>query len=177
MKALLLVLTAFFLQSCYTLLYTPSEYSAKGDEAYYPPPEPVVVTVRPHYPYMLAPVTHIELPANAPADNPVARLRNGENANDQIRGESPDQKPGRTRAETGPTNPALAPSNVNEARLRIETEAGNSNDVGTSNANPARLRTSSDRPADNNTQPARTETRERPASQTRQNETARPRPR
>lgn len=161
MKALLLILTAFFLQSCYTILYTPNEYSETGDVWFNSPPEPVIIHTGPRPVYFPAPPPENEDPA---AEQQEVRLRNDDQARDRIYGTFPDQRPVRIRTETAPTNPTPAATAVDEAAT------GNSNNVNAPADNPARLRTPS-------TQPAQSQTRERTASRTQQDDTSKPRSR
>lgn len=145
MKALLLILTAFFLQSCYTIIYSTDEYLASGDQTYRPsPPRPLPICDRPHRPYIPASPPENYLPTSAPVEEETARPRtNGPSpaytppstgaaeSRPRVEGSTRDTRTGNpappenpVRVRTSPPPPATAPAE-SAAPVRQETQAGN----------------------------------------------------
>lgn len=150
MRLLLVVLTAFFVQSCYTVLYTVDEYQVSNDVTpQAPSPEPVIIVEPPHRPYVPPPATVIYVPVSAPVV------------------QQPTAEPARLRDGASARVPAaVAPSNPEPARLRTPS---------TGSSSPSRSGSVTDtqhnQPSDQNA------VRERTPAQQPQTQTARPRTR
>ncbi len=185
MRALLLILTAFFLQSCYTIIYRTDEYWESGDETYSPPvSNSLPIRDRPHSPYIPAPPPESYAPASGLVEEAPARPRTDGDTRGAVDVRPLNASPERLRTNAPAPAYKPQPADASESRPRVQ---GSSRDTRADNPaaaeNPVRVRTSSPSPAApaqsaapvrQETQSANTSTRERTTEQTPRTE---PRPR
>lgn len=150
MKLLPVVLAAFFIQSCYTVLYTADEYRVdNGAAPSAPPPEQVVIIEPPYRPCVPPPAPVVYVPTSAPGE------------------QKPAAEPARLRDDLSAHPPAaVTPHNPEPARLRTNPTAQSA---------PARQSTVTNTPQ--TPQRDQNSARERVPAQQSQSETARPRTR